>query len=129
MPSKIKKQRVAATDAAKSKKKKHRRTTTRSTVHDMKTYIRRLARRNHPGVAVSKGALQLLQDIVDRFEERVADESDDLMRHANRKTLTVETQQTAMTAEFPGDLIRHAVAAGHAAVAALKHGRASAASV
>lgn len=120
MPSKLKKSKKPLATSGTAKKKHRRRTTTRGTVHDIKTYIRRLARRNHPNVVLSSAAVQLLQDLVDRFEERVAEKSDDLLRHAGRKTLSVETQQTAMTAEFPGDLIKHAVAAGHLAVATLK---------
>jgi len=95
------------TQPRKSKKKK---------VESFSMYIYKVLKQCHPETGLSKKSMSIMNSFLNDIFEKIAYESNRLLRHQNRKTLSSREIQTAIRLMLPGELSRHAVSEGTKAI-------------
>merc|ERR1719453_2642955 len=93
--------------ARKSKKKKG---------ESFSMYIYKVLKQCHPETGLSKKSMSIMNSFLNDIFEKIAYESNRLLRNQNRKTLSSREIQTAIRLMLPGELSRHAVSEGTKAI-------------
>ncbi|KAK6272203.1 hypothetical protein POUND7_009286 [Theobroma cacao] len=81
-----------------------------------KTYVFRILKQVHPGMAISSKAMSVINSLINDMFERIADEATKLSKYNERRTLSPREIQGAVRLVLPGELGKHAVAEGSKAV-------------
>ncbi|XVF69043.1 hypothetical protein PTKIN_Ptkin11bG0049600 [Pterospermum kingtungense] len=81
-----------------------------------KTYVFRVLKQVHPGLAISSQAMSVINSLMKDMFEKIADEATKLSKYSERKTLSSREIQGAVRLVLPGELGKHAVAEGSKAV-------------
>jgi len=79
-------------------------------------YIYKVLKQCHPETGLSKKSMSIMNSFLNDIFEKIAYESNRLLRHQNRKTLSSREIQTAIRLMLPGELSRHAVSEGTKAI-------------
>jgi len=93
----------------------------RGTRHDRaagayEIYLYKVLQQVHPGMQMSRTAMQVMNSFVEDIFQRIATEAGNLTRYGRKRTLTSREIQTATRLLLPGELMRHAVGEGSKAV-------------
>ncbi|KAL9413249.1 hypothetical protein AB3S75_041843 [Citrus x aurantiifolia] len=83
---------------------------------EYKTYVFRVLKRVHPGMAISSKAMTVINNLMNDMFERIAGEAATLSKHCHRTTTSSREIQGAVKLVLPGELGKHAVAEGTKAV-------------
>ncbi|XP_022731946.1 histone H2B.5-like [Durio zibethinus] len=81
-----------------------------------KTYVFRVLKQVHPGMAISSKAMSVINSLMNDMFEKIAEEATKLSKYTERKTLSSREIQGAVRLVLPGELGKHAVAEGSKAV-------------
>lgn len=81
-----------------------------------KTYVFRVLKQVHPGMAISSKAMSVINSLMNDMFERITNEATKLSQYTDRKTLSSREIQGAVRLVLPGELGKHAVAEGSKAV-------------
>ncbi|OMO58182.1 Histone H2B [Corchorus capsularis] len=81
-----------------------------------KTYVFRVLKQVHPGMAISSKAMSIINSLMNDMFERIAEEATKLSKYRDGKTLSSREIQGAVRLVLPGELGKHAVAEGNKAV-------------
>lgn len=85
--------------------------------HDQySTYIYKVLKQVHPDVSITRSAMATMDSFVRDTFERIMVEAGHLARYSKRQTITSREIQTAVRLILPGELARHAITHGSAAV-------------
>ncbi|KAJ0084910.1 hypothetical protein Patl1_30550 [Pistacia atlantica] len=95
----------------KSKGKKRKRHSEGSG-EEYKTYVFRVLKQVHPGMAISSKAMTVINNYMADMFERIANEAATLSKYNKRMTLSSREIQGAVKLVLPGDLGKHAMAEG-----------------
>jgi len=98
-------------DSEDSKRRKKKRSETYS------TYVYKVLKQVHPDTGISKGAMAILNSLIQDIFERVGSEGRQLVKYNKRHTMGTREIQTAVRLILPGELAKHAVSEGTKAVA------------
>jgi histone H2B len=102
--------------AEKSSQGAKRRRKTKSREATFSSYIYRVLKTIHPNVGMSTSAMGVMNSFIKDSLQKIAEESNRLMRVNRSKTLTSREIQTAVRLVLPGELAKHAVSEGTKAV-------------
>jgi histone H2B len=108
------------TNEAKRRSKRRTKTTVLPSIDH---YLYKIVRSENPDVGISWAAMRVLSDMVTHLEDLVLAEAPRLMK--TTKTLSHRDIASAIRLVCPGDVGKHAVAAGAAAEASRKSGATS----
>lgn len=100
----------------KEKKKKKRKYMDGNEAYNYKTYVFKVLKQVHPGMAISSQAMSVINSLMRDMFEKIADEATKLSKYTQRKTLSSREIQGAVRLVLPGELGKHAVAEGRKAV-------------
>ncbi|KAF9594165.1 hypothetical protein IFM89_028822 [Coptis chinensis] len=103
-------------EAVSEKKKKAKRAKIRS-AETYKIYIFKVLKQVHPDIGISSKAMVIMNNFVNDFFEKLAQEASKLVRFDKKHTITSREIQTAVRLLLPGELAQHAVSEGMKAVA------------
>ncbi|XP_044482106.1 late histone H2B.L4-like [Mangifera indica] len=81
-----------------------------------KTYVFKVLKQVHPGMAISSKATTVVNNYMADMFERIADEAATLSKYNKRMTLSSREILGAVKVVLPGDLGKHAIAEGNKAV-------------
>ncbi|XP_021278628.1 histone H2B.2-like [Herrania umbratica] len=81
-----------------------------------KTYVFRILKQVHPGMAISSKAMSVINSLMNDMFERIADEATKLSKCNERRALSPREIQGAVRLVLPGELGKHAVPEGSKAV-------------
>jgi len=81
------------------------------------TYVYKVLKQVHPDTSISKGAMAILNSLIQDIFERVGSEGRQLVKYNRRHTMGTREVQTAVRLILPGELAKHAVSEGTKAVA------------
>ncbi|XP_069083376.1 histone H2B, gonadal-like [Pleurodeles waltl] len=81
------------------------------------SFIYKVLKQVHPDLALSLGAMKIMDSINGDVFERVASEAARLALYNKRSTITSREIQTAVRLVLPGELSKHALSEGTKAVA------------
>ncbi|KAK8336201.1 hypothetical protein V6Z12_A09G103600 [Gossypium hirsutum] len=81
-----------------------------------KTYVFRVLKQVHPGMAISSKAMSVINSLMNDMFEKITNEATKLSQYTDRKTLSSREIQGAVRLVLPGELGKHAVAEGSKAV-------------
>lgn len=99
----------------KSKGKKRKRRSGGGS-EEYKTYVFKVLKQVHPGMAISSKATTVVNNYMADMFERIADEAATLSKYNKRMTLSSREILGAVKVVLPGDLGKHAIAEGNKAV-------------
>lgn len=99
----------------KSKGKKRKRRSGGGS-EEYKTYVFKVLKQVHPGMATSSKATTFVNNYMADMFERIADEAATLSKYNKRMTLSSREILGAVKVVLPGDLGKHAIAEGNKAV-------------
>jgi len=97
-------------DDSEDKRRKKKRSETYS------TYVYKVLKQVHPDTGISKGAMSILNSLIQDIFERVGSEGRQLVKYNKRSTMGTREIQTAVRLILPGELAKHAVSEGTKAV-------------
>lgn len=80
------------------------------------TYVYKVLKQVHPDTGISKGAMAILNSLIQDIFERVGNEGRQLVKYNHRHTMGMREVQTAVRLILPGELAKHAVSEGTKAV-------------
>ncbi|KAJ4724994.1 Histone H2B [Melia azedarach] len=107
-------------ERSKSKSKRKRRKRSKgnegTTGKGYKTYVFRVLKQVHPGMAISSMAMTVINNLMNDMFERIAGEAATLSKYNQRRTLSSREIQGAVKLVLPGELGKHAIAEGTKAV-------------
>ena len=87
-----------------------------SKIESFNTYIYKVLKQVHPELGMSSMAMQIVNDILFRMFERIAEVAMELRMLNKRVGLSARDIQTAVRLVLPGELTKHAVSEGTRAV-------------
>ncbi|KAK8601695.1 hypothetical protein V6N13_058620 [Hibiscus sabdariffa] len=81
-----------------------------------KTYVFRVLKQVHPGMAISSKAMSVINSYMNDMFDKITNEATKLSMYTHTKTLSSREIQGAVRLVLPGELGKHAVAEGSKAV-------------
>lgn len=109
-------QEASAAHEKPGSKKRKRRKRNEGTGEEYKTYVFRVLKQVHPGMAISSKAMTVINNLMNDMFERIAGEAATLSTYSHRTTMSSREIQGAVKLVLPGELGKHAVAEGTKAV-------------
>lgn len=109
-------QEASAAHEKPSRKKRKRGRRNEGIGEEYKTYVFRVLKQVHPGMAISSKAMTVINNLMNDMFERISGEAATLSKHCHRTTMSSREIQGAVKLVLPGELGKHAVAEGTKAV-------------
>ncbi|XP_021733082.1 probable histone H2B 4 [Chenopodium quinoa] len=81
-----------------------------------KRYVYRVLKQVHPGMAITSGAMTVINNFMSDMFERLAGEASRLNKYSKKQTMSAREIQGAVKLVLPGELGKHAIAEGSKAV-------------
>jgi len=76
------------------------------------TYIHKMLKAVHPGMRISKKAMNIMDSMTHDLFERLGSEAGRLTRYGKKSTMNLKEIQAAVRLIIPGELSKHAVSEG-----------------
>ncbi len=85
-------------------------------VESYSTYIYKVLKQVHPDIGISKKAMNIMNSMVFDIFDQLTNQSAQLIRYTNKRTLTGKEIEASVKLLFPFDLAQHAIQEGRRAV-------------
>jgi histone H2B len=99
-----------------SQNKNGKKATARKNFTSYSSYIYKVLKQVHPEIGISGKGMQVMNDIVKDFSQRLIGEANVLVSMNKQNTVSARDIQSAVRLLFPGELAKHAVSEGTKAV-------------